>query len=122
MAKRYSPTEKVAIILEVLRGETTLADACRRYGISQTIFYRWKEKFLKGAKDVSPNEKLFFYAVAQTHPEEYKRVKEMGWKKVLREKLLKVRFIRIREDAEPFLENIGEASLLTRETFMEILE
>ena len=51
MAKRYSPTEKVAIILEVLRGETTLADACRRYGISQTIFYRWKEKFLKGAEE-----------------------------------------------------------------------
>jgi len=51
MAKRYSPAEKVAIVLEVIRGESTLAEVCRRYGISQTIFYRWKEKFLQGAEE-----------------------------------------------------------------------
>jgi transposase-like protein len=50
-----SPEEKLSIILEGLKGEVNVAELCRRHGISQTIFYRWRDKFLEGGKTALVN-------------------------------------------------------------------
>ncbi len=71
---------------------------------------------------LTPDEELFLNAVAQTHPKELKKVEKMGWEKALMEKILSVNFKKIREDVAPFLENSGEINLLTKETFLDILE
>src|SRR5918995_5830522 len=46
--KHYSAEEKIRIVLTGLRGEDSIAELCRREGISQNLYYRWSI-CLKGA-------------------------------------------------------------------------
>ena len=39
--KHYSSEEKIRIVLDGLRGEDSIAELCRREGISQGIYYKW---------------------------------------------------------------------------------
>ena len=48
--RQYSGEEKIRIVLEGLRGEETVAELCRREGISQSIYYRWSKEFLEAGK------------------------------------------------------------------------
>ena len=48
--KRYSGEEKIRIVLEGLRGEETIAELCRREGISESVYYRWSKDFLEAGK------------------------------------------------------------------------
>jgi len=41
--KKYSADEKIRIILEGLRGETTINELCRREGIQSNMYYRWSK-------------------------------------------------------------------------------
>jgi len=50
MAKKLSAEEKMAIVLEGLRGDKTVAEICREHSISQAQYYRWRDKFFEGAK------------------------------------------------------------------------
>ena len=42
---------KLKIVLSVLSGESSQAEAARRHGISETSIGKWKEQFLSGGKD-----------------------------------------------------------------------
>ena len=42
---------KLKIVLSVLSGESSQAEAARRHGISETSIGKWKEQFLAGGKD-----------------------------------------------------------------------
>jgi len=46
---KYSPEERLKIVLEGLQGEDSVAEVCRRYGIYPTEYYRYKQLALKGA-------------------------------------------------------------------------
>jgi|TARA_B100002003_G_C13891825_1_gene434852 transposase-like protein len=48
--KLWSNEEKVAIILEILRGGESAAAVCTRYGVSATQAYRWLDRFLEGGR------------------------------------------------------------------------
>ncbi len=48
--RKHSPETKVRIVLEILRGEKSLAQASREYQIKDSLLYRWKDQFLEGAK------------------------------------------------------------------------
>ena len=48
--KRYSSEEKIRIVLEGLRGESTIAELCRREGINPNVYYRWSKDFLEAGK------------------------------------------------------------------------
>ncbi len=48
--KLWSNEEKVAIILEILRGGESAAVVCTRYGVSVTQAYRWLDRFLEGGR------------------------------------------------------------------------
>ena len=48
--KTYSSEEKIRIILEGFRGETTIAELCRREGISQGVYYKWSKDFMEAGK------------------------------------------------------------------------
>jgi transposase len=40
----------MAAVLVALRGESTIAEICRKYQISETLFYRGRDKFLEAGK------------------------------------------------------------------------
>ena len=48
--RKYSAETKVRIVLEVLRGEKSVAQASRDYQIKDSLLYRWKDEFLEGGK------------------------------------------------------------------------
>ncbi|MEP3033762.1 MAG: IS3 family transposase [Pseudoruegeria sp.] len=48
--KHYSSEEKVRIVLDGLRGEDSIAELCRREGISQGIYYKWSKDFMEAGK------------------------------------------------------------------------
>ena len=41
---------KLKIVLSVLSGEASIAEAARRHGISETSIGKWKEQFLLGGR------------------------------------------------------------------------
>lgn len=48
--RKYSAEEKIRIVLEGLRGETSIAELCRREGIIPNVYYRWSKVFLEAGK------------------------------------------------------------------------
>jgi len=49
--RNWTAEEKMAIVLEGLRGEANIAGICRVHQISQAQFYKWRDKFLEGGKE-----------------------------------------------------------------------
>lgn len=45
--KLYSSEEKTRIVLDGLRGEDSIAELCRREGISQGIYCKWSKDFME---------------------------------------------------------------------------
>lgn len=48
--KKYSAEEKIRIVLEGLRGESSIAELCRREGIHTNLYYKWSKEFLEAGK------------------------------------------------------------------------
>ncbi len=48
--RKFSPEEKIRIVLEGLRGEASVSDLCRREGIASNLYYRWSKDFLEAGK------------------------------------------------------------------------
>ena len=48
--EKYSAEEKPRFVLEGLRGESSIAELCRREGIPANLYYRWSKNFLRAAK------------------------------------------------------------------------
>jgi transposase len=46
----FSSEQKILIVMEAIRGETSVAELCRKYGIHQAQFYRWNKEFLEAGK------------------------------------------------------------------------
>lgn len=45
-----SVEEKFSIVVEGLKENVNISDLCRRHSISQTSFYKWRDRFLEGGK------------------------------------------------------------------------
>ncbi len=48
--KRYNSEEKIRIVLEGLRGESTVAELCRKEAINPNVYYKWRKEFLMAGK------------------------------------------------------------------------
>ena len=48
---KYSPEEKIRIVLEGFRREVTVSDLCRREGINQANYYSWTKEFMEAGKE-----------------------------------------------------------------------
>ena len=46
----WTADEKLAIILEGLRGDRSILEICKDYQITPARFYRWREKFPASAR------------------------------------------------------------------------
>ena len=48
--KPYTAEEKIRIVLSGLRGEDSIAELCRREGITPSMYYGWSKEFLEAGK------------------------------------------------------------------------
>ncbi|MGC8926441.1 MAG: transposase, partial [Myxococcota bacterium] len=48
--RNWGAEEKMAIVLEGLKGNRSVAELCREHQISQALYYRWRDKFLEAGK------------------------------------------------------------------------
>jgi transposase len=48
--RKFSPKEKIRIVLEGLRGEQSVSELCRREGIAANLYYRGSKDFLEAGK------------------------------------------------------------------------
>lgn len=49
--RKYTPEEKVRIVLEGFRREVTVNELCRREGIKPGAYYTWTKDFLEAGKE-----------------------------------------------------------------------
>jgi transposase-like protein len=52
--RKIDPETRMAAVLEGLRGESSIADICRQYRISESLHYRRRDKFLEGGSQAVP--------------------------------------------------------------------
>ena len=48
--RQYSAEEKIRIVLDGLRGEDSIAELCRREGLSESMYYKWSKEFMEAGK------------------------------------------------------------------------
>lgn len=49
--RKFTPDEKIRIVLEGLRGDVPITDLCRREGIAAAVYYKWSKEFLEAGKN-----------------------------------------------------------------------
>ncbi len=49
--RKYTPEEKIRIVLEGFRREETVSDLCRREGINPANYYSWTKEFMEAGKE-----------------------------------------------------------------------
>ena len=47
--RQFTPEQKVKIVKEALTTDIGVSGICRKYGISNALYYQWQERFLEGA-------------------------------------------------------------------------
>ncbi len=55
--RRFSPEEKVRIVLEGFRREVTVNDLCRREGIKPNVYYAWLKDFMEAGRVPAADER-----------------------------------------------------------------
>ena len=48
--RQFSAEEKIRIVLDGLRGESSISEICRREGIAESLYYSWSKDFMEAGK------------------------------------------------------------------------
>ena len=46
----FTSEQKVLIVMEGICGEQSIAELCRKYGISDSTYYKWNKEFIEAGK------------------------------------------------------------------------
>jgi len=89
--RKYSAEEKIRIVLEGLRGDLTIAELCRREGISENLYYRWSKDFLEAGKSrlVGDTKREANSKQVKTLRQENEQLKQLVAELALKNKVLK---------------------------------
>ncbi len=49
--KRWTAKRRVALVLDILRGDTSVAEAARKHALTMAEIEEWKQRFLSGAEN-----------------------------------------------------------------------
>ena len=103
--RKYTPEEKVRIVLEGFRREVAVRDLCRREGIKPGAFYAWTKDFMEAGK-----ERLTRDAVRDATRQEIEQIKRENTdlKHLVADLSLEV--YRLKKTAIPLLEDHNGAS------------
>ena len=57
--KKWSPEQKQKIVVAGLKNETSVSELCRRHGVSDVMYYKWRKTFLEsGLNGLKSNSKV----------------------------------------------------------------
>jgi transposase len=103
--RKYTPEEKVRIVLEGFRREVAVRDLCRREGIKPGAFYAWTKDFMEAGK-----ERLTRDAARDATRQEIEQIKRENTdlKHLVADLSLEV--YRLKKTAIPLLEENGASS------------
>ncbi len=89
--RKFSPEEKIRIVLEGLRGEQSVSELCRREGIAANLYYRWSKEFLEAGKKrlLGDTQREASSSEVVGLRNENARLKELVAERVLENRLLK---------------------------------
>jgi putative transposase len=65
--KRYTPAQKAAIVLEVLKEEETLSQIASRHGVHPNLLRKWKTQALEGLSQVFADDEKDKRALEAEH-------------------------------------------------------
>ncbi len=72
--RNWTPEEKAAIVLEILREESTLAEISKKYDIAQPVLSRWKADFIGNMASVFDKKGEEIEKVKQEYEAEKERL------------------------------------------------
>jgi transposase len=50
--RTWTAKQKLEIVLAGLKGDRSVRDVCREHGISETLYYGWRDKLIEGGLEV----------------------------------------------------------------------
>ena len=53
--RKWTADEKLAIVMEGIKEKKSVAEICREHQISQSQYYKWRDRFLEGGKKALVN-------------------------------------------------------------------
>ena len=56
--KNYSNSFKFKVVLEVLKGDSTIVEIIAKYQISKSIIHKWKKQFLDSGANIFSDKKI----------------------------------------------------------------
>lgn len=68
--RNWTPEEKAAIVLEILREESTLAEISKKHDIAQPVLSRWKADFIANMASVFDKKGEEIEKIKQEYEEE----------------------------------------------------
>ncbi len=98
--KRWTTKRRSALVLEILRGDTTAAEAARKHGLTVAEVEDWKERFLSGAENALRSKPLDEEALKDA---EIKRLKQKVGELVMDMDILKEGVHASVNPAKPYL-------------------
>ncbi|MGQ9720154.1 MAG: transposase, partial [Candidatus Jordarchaeum sp.] len=48
--RKWTVDEKMAIVMEGLKEKRSVSEICREHQISQTLYHRWRDRFLEAGR------------------------------------------------------------------------
>jgi putative transposase len=56
--QKWQSEEKLAVVMEGLKNESSVVEICRAHGVNQALYYRWRDQFLSNAKEIFNNGRV----------------------------------------------------------------
>ena len=67
--KKYTSDDKLSVVLDMLKGQKTVAQICKEHGIRDSLAYRWKDEAIEGIKEGFSSKKKGPYATPEAEKE-----------------------------------------------------
>lgn len=48
--QKHTEETKIAIVVEGLKNKTGLSELCKKYGVSDATYYKWRDQFIEAEK------------------------------------------------------------------------
>lgn len=48
--RTFTAEQKILVVMEALRAETSIAELCRKHAIQESTFYKWNKEFIEAGK------------------------------------------------------------------------